>query len=107
MVRLSDTEALIEKVTSTIVDAAHPRKVILFGSFARGEQTENSDLDFLVIQESNLPRPLRAREIRRRLRGLKFPVDVLVYTPEEVREWENVPSSFVHAVMTEGRVVYG
>lgn len=107
MVRSSTTESIIDKVTEIIVDAVHPLKVILFGSFARGEETEDSDLDFLVITESDLPRPLRAREIRRRLRGLKFPVDVVVYTPQEVREWEKVPSSFVHTVLHEGRAVYG
>ena len=52
MVSGGSSESITNKVTETIVDAVHPLKVILFGSFARGEESENSDLDFLVIKDS-------------------------------------------------------
>jgi len=98
---------LIKKIVQIIVETAHPVKIILFGSFARGEENENSDLDFLVIKETSEPRHLRAKEIRRQLRGLKFPIDIIVYTPEEFSVWDKIPQSFANTIMTEGKVLYG
>ncbi|MBN1604451.1 MAG: nucleotidyltransferase domain-containing protein [Chitinispirillaceae bacterium] len=98
---------LIKKIVQIIVDTAHPVKIILFGSYARGEENENSDLDFLVIKETSEPRHLRTKEIRRQLRGLKFPIDIIVYTPEELSEWDKIPQSFANTIMAEGKVLYG
>ena len=103
----ASSDELISRITRIIVDTAHPRKVILFSSYARGEQDENSDLDFFVIADSDKPRPKRSLDIRKGLRGLKCPVDIIVYTPDEARQWEHVPQSFVHTVFKEGITVYG
>lgn len=98
---------LVEKITRIIIETVHPIKVIVFGSFARGEQEEQSDIDIMVIKEDMKPRSIRAREIRRQLRGIKFPVDIMVYTPAEISEWEHVPNSFVYSVLHDGIKVYG
>jgi len=97
---------IIAEITRKIIDQVHPDKVVLFGSFARGDYKETSDLDLLVIKESPLPRYKRAKDIRLLLRKYMFPKDILVYTPEEVKEWEDVPMSFITTAMREGKLLY-
>lgn len=80
----------INEVVERIVKNVQPEKVVLFGSYAYGEPYEDSDLDILVIKESVLPRHERVREIKKCLRGIKIPVDLIVYTPKEIDEWRGV-----------------
>lgn len=78
------TPAVIADVTQRIVDASNPQRIILFGSQARGDAVQGSDLDLLVIQDS----PHSDREIRRRIERLlldrRFGMDLIVRTPQEV-----------------------
>lgn len=97
----------INEVVERIVKNVKPEKVILFGSYAYGEPDEDSDLDILVIKESVLPRYERVREVKKYLRGIKIPVDLIVYTPEEIDEWRGVKNSFINEVMERGKVLYG
>jgi predicted nucleotidyltransferase len=98
---------IVQTITQIIVDSIRPEKIILFGSYARGEENENSDIDFLIIKETNEPRQIRSKGIRKNLRGLKTPIDLLVYTPAEIKKWESVRDSFVYNILKEGRAVYG
>jgi uncharacterized protein len=59
--------AILETITRTIVEKFHPRRIVLFGSRARGEGTEDSDYDVFVEMESDLSLPLRAIEVDRAL----------------------------------------
>ncbi|MEJ5199957.1 MAG: nucleotidyltransferase domain-containing protein [Anaerolineae bacterium] len=99
-------ERTIQEITATIVEAVHPEKVILFGSWARGEQNASSDLDLIVIQRTSLPRHRRYAQIRRLFWGLGLPMDILVYTPEEFDRYCSVPGSLTYTVMCEGKVLY-
>lgn len=65
-------EKLLETIVQRILEVAQPEKIILFGSYARGDATEDSDIDILIIQPSDLPRYKRSTPIRLALRGL-FP----------------------------------
>ncbi len=96
----------IKHLVQKIVEVSSPQKVILFGSYATGHITPDSDLDVLVIKESLEPRFKRTREIRKSLRGSKIPLDILMYTPSEIKEWENVKTVFITRVLREGKVVY-
>jgi predicted nucleotidyltransferase len=97
---------LVQDIVRRIVTTAHPEKVILFGSRARGDSRPDSDLDVLVIQESDAPGCQRDAALYLALAGLNAPVDVITYTPEEVREWSAVPQAFVTTAVREGKVVY-
>jgi len=99
-------ERLIQEITARIVEAVHPQKVILFGSCARGDQSPDSDIDLIVIQETSLPRHRRYAQIRRLFWGLGQPMDILVYTPEEFDRYCSVPGSLTHTVTREGKVLY-
>jgi predicted nucleotidyltransferase len=96
----------VKEITRRIVQTVHPRRIILFGSRARGQAQADSDWDILVIADSNLPRHRRAAPLYGALSDIPVPVDILVYTPEEVEEWREVPQAFVTTATREGKVVY-
>ena len=97
---------LIQTITTKIAQAIHPDKIILFGSWARGERDAHSDIDLLIIQESSLSRPQRYAQVRRLFWGMGIPMDILVYTPEEFARYQSVPGSFTYTVAREGKVLY-
>lgn len=100
------TEDQIHEVVGRIVAGVDPDKVILFGSYAYGKPNRDSDLDLLIIKETDKPRYKRGREVRKHLRGMKIPLDIVVYTQEEIREFAEVETSFIAQVVKEGRVLY-
>jgi predicted nucleotidyltransferase len=97
---------LLRTITTRIAEAVRPEKIILFGSWARGERGPHSDIDLLIIQESDLSRPQRYAQVRRLFWGMGVPMDILVYTPEEFARYQSVPGSFTHTVAREGKVLY-
>ncbi|HIH96978.1 MAG TPA: nucleotidyltransferase domain-containing protein [Thermoplasmata archaeon] len=102
------TREQIEEIVKKIVSSCRLERIILFGSYAYGNPTENSDLDLLVvIKSSNLPRYKRARAIRKHLWGVTdVPKDILVYTEDEIEEWKEVEEAFITKVLREGRILY-
>ncbi len=97
-------ESLLEEVVRRIVAAVRPEKIILFGSYAYGTPGPNSDL--LIIMSSDLPQHKRAALVYRALAGLVIPKDVVVYTPEEVEAWREVPRAFITEIVRKGKVLY-
>jgi len=97
---------LLADIVRRIVETAQPEKIILFGSRARGDARPGSDFDLLVIKESDEPRYRRDAPLYLALAGVNAPVDVLTYTPEEVRDWSAVPQAFITTAVREGKVVY-
>lgn len=97
---------VIGEIKDLIAQKISPVKIILFGSLAKGDEKEGSDLDLLIIKESSLPRHKRAKEIRLLLSKYIFGKDILVYTPDEIEEWKDVPDAFITTVMKEGKVLY-
>jgi predicted nucleotidyltransferase len=102
----TNDEELLQTIVNRIAEGVHPQKIILFGSWARGERGPHSDIDLLVIQESDLPRLRRYAQVRRLFWGMGLPMDILVYTPEEFARYQSVPGSFTHTVASEGKVLY-
>jgi len=99
-------DKFLQEIKHRIVKAVPAEKIIIFGSFAYGKPTSESDLDILVVMDSDLPRHKRSIPIYRALAGLFIQKDVVVYTPAEIKEWEDVPQAFVTTAIKKGRVIY-
>ena len=96
----------INEIVSKIALTFNPDKIILFGSFAKGDHNEDSDLDLIIVKNTNLPRHKRGLEIRQLFYGLLVPMDLKVYTPEEFNyEIEN-RYSFLSSVMKDCEILY-
>jgi len=102
----SSNDDLVRDIVRRIVETAQPEKVILFGSQARGDARPNSDFDVLVIKQSDEPRHRRSVPLYVALADLPVEVEVMVYTPEEVEEWSEVPQAFVTTAVREGTTIY-
>jgi predicted nucleotidyltransferase len=100
------TEATLQEVVRRILAVGSPLRIVLFGSRARGQANPASDLDILVIEESDLPRYKRAARYLRALVGVFPAKDVVVWTPEEVEAWADVPHAFITTILREGRTLY-
>ncbi len=96
----------MDEIVDRIVQTIHPHKVILFGSRARGEARPDSDIDLLVIADSDEPRHRRSRALYRVLRDILVPMDILVYTPAEIEEWSQVRQAFITTAVREGKALY-
>jgi predicted nucleotidyltransferase len=89
-----------------ILDVGSPRRIVLFGSRARGDARRNSDLDLLIIEDSELPRYRRPPRYLRALVGVFPAKDIVVWTPAEVNAWRDVPNAFITSALREGRTLY-
>jgi len=101
------TEPQIAAAVERLAQAAQPERILLFGSHARGNAREDSDLDLLVIETEVSDRAAEMVRLRRLLRPLRIPVDILVYSRADVERWSNQPGSALFWALREGRVVYG
>jgi predicted nucleotidyltransferase len=82
-----------------------PRKIILFGSYAYGKPTKDSDVDVLVIMPFNRKRGRKSLEIRQRI-AADFPLDMIVHTPEFIGRRLKWGDSFIKEVLNRGDVLY-
>jgi predicted nucleotidyltransferase len=73
----------------------------------RGSPSEDSDLDLLVIQDTSVEKIKRGREIRKYLRGMRIPLDLVVYTPQEIKEWQETKAAFITQIIARGKILYG
>ncbi len=103
---MSKYKQKILEIKEKIVKEFNPEKIILFGSYAWGNPTDDSDIDFFIIKKSELPRVERQMELRRKLWGSGIPMDLLVYTPEEVKKRLDIEDPFTEYVLKHGKVLY-
>ncbi len=102
----SVSDQLLSDITRRIVDRFHPRRILLFGSRARGDARTDSDIDLFIEMDSSKRPSDRAIDVLA-LFGLRpWSMDVLVYTPDEVRRSRGNPGSLVESIEAEGRVLH-
>jgi uncharacterized protein len=97
---------VIDELVRRIVEAVHPRRIILFGSAARGEMGVNSDLDVLVVMPEGTHRRWTAQEIYRSIWGFGFAKDIVVVTESDIQEYGSNPYMMIKTIMEEGRELY-
>ena len=99
----------LPKAIKRIVAELKPEKIILFGSYAYGNPTPDSDVDLLVIMETNGRNKETYRAVSKLLYPREFPVDIIVKTPKEVEEALNggVDNAFfIREIVKKGKVLY-
>lgn len=97
---------LLARIVRNIVESVAPEKIILFGSYAYGNATDDSDLDILVIMDTPEKPAKRVLAVTRKLRPRPFPMDILVRTPEEIAAAVARKESFVMELLDRGVILY-
>ncbi len=97
---------IVESFMQSIVEAVHPLKIILFGSYARGKTTPDSDIDVLVVMPEGAHRRRTAQLLYRQIRGFGVPFDILVATPSDLEKHKDNIGLIYRAVLQEGREIY-
>jgi predicted nucleotidyltransferase len=104
--RKKEISRKVQRMVELIVQRFHPERVILFGSHARGEAGPDSDVDLLVVTPVEGPKRAKQLEIRRALRGIRVPVDIVVSTPEEFEWRREIAGTIEYPAVKEGKVLY-
>lgn len=105
---VEDIEKILLEVIDKLREEYRPIKVILFGSYAYGKPTENSDIDLLILKDTDKSRAERFVEVKRILYDPKLGIIIspLIYTPEELEERLKMGDDFVEEILQRGIVVY-
>lgn len=107
---LQVTEELLKAITTTIVQTVDPERVILFGSQARGEGGNGSDLDLLIVERepfgAGRSRWAETIRIRRALHRFAVPKDILVYSTDEMAQWKDSVNHIIARCLCEGKILY-
>jgi len=98
---------IIETINKTVIEITDVQKILLFGSYARGEENTNSDIDICVITAD----PRRNLELMKDIRysmftKIKAPLDILVYKPEEFRTRSQMKYTLEEEIAHEGVLLY-
>ena len=103
-------DQILPKMVETIVTEVDPEQVILFGSHARGDASEDSDIDLIVVEtgpfDKNRDRGAEAVRLWRALAGFAVSKDILVYIRDEVEYWRDSLNHVLARALREGRVLY-
>jgi len=100
------TELQINEIVKRIVENYHPDKIILFGSYANGNPTKDSDIDLLVVKDDNTPKLERNRQVRKYIRDMIIPVDIIVKTNKEFNDLKDVIGTIVYPAVKYGKLMY-
>ena len=97
--------SVVDEAVGRIIDAVSPHLIIIFGSVARKTARKGSDIDILVVMDSDKPWDQRY-EVDLALMPLPVPKDVIVVTPEEFDEWKDDEYNFIYEIVRTGYVAY-
>src|SRR3990172_9207446 len=101
-----DIEAYLKEAVRRIIDNFNPEKIILFGSYAYGQPTADSDLDLMVIMNTDEKPHKRAVPLRKVLKGIGIPKDIIVKTPEEFESFKDIVGTIIYPAAHRGRLLY-
>jgi len=106
MISKSQFDKEVQNILDQLIRLYKPEKVILFGSLARGEIKQTSDIDFFIIK-SDIPNlgVDRIRELDALIK-YRLATDFIVYKPEELEQRLKIGDPFVKNILEEGKVLY-
>jgi predicted nucleotidyltransferase len=99
-------QQLLDRIVKGIVELVQPRRIVLFGSAARGQMGPHSDVDLLVVMPDGVHRRRTAQAIYRGLTGLGIAKDIVVVTESDVRQFSDEPSLVICPALREGKEIY-
>jgi len=100
------SEEIVAQLTGVLVQAAKPKRIILFGSRARGDAAADSDFDVMVVEEKPANRFAEMVRLNRLLRSLDIAVDLLVVSEEKFQYWRDTPGNVYYEAASEGKILY-
>ena len=106
MTSLAITSDLTEEIIRRLRGVLAPEKIILFGSYASGSATPDSDIDLLIVANTDLSPEKRYPIASRALRGLPYAFDLFVKTPQEFERWRKIVNHIAYFADRYGRVIY-
>lgn len=101
-----DSTTIQSAVDRMVAATSSPARVILFGSYARGTATEDSDLDLMVIERELQNKADESVRLRRAIGGIGAGVDVLVYSEEEAIRRAKIPGTLLYWAFKEGQILH-
>jgi predicted nucleotidyltransferase len=104
--RKTPVNQALQQAVRKIVKNLHPIRIILFGSYANGSPTPDSDVDLLIVMETDTPARERSWQVSRLLLPRPFPVDILVKTPTEISQALDQGDFFIQGIISRGIVLY-
>lgn len=96
----------LDMMTELIVHCTDPEEIVLFGSYAKGNTHPGSDLDLLIIGNFKASQWTRSRELKDLLNWSPIPLDLHLYTPEEMRMYAREPYAFPSTLRYSGVTLY-
>ena len=101
-------QELVSRITKKLKTYYQPQKIFLFGSYAWGNPTKDSDIDLLIIKECNEKHRERSLKVRKILsdENALVGMDILVYTPQEIARRIEMGDSFLSQILKKGEVLY-
>ena len=100
------TPELLDEVTDKIVARFNPEKVLLFGSHVWGTPRADSDVDLLIVMESEARPAARSAQVSMECRPRGVAMDIIVRTPAELERRIEIEDPFVRKILEEGTVLY-
>jgi len=109
VVKDEESRKIISRMVEKIKREYRPEKIILFGSYAWGKPSKHSDIDLFIVKDTAARRIDRSVEVRKILdeENAIFPLDVLVYTPSEMKRRLEIGDDFVKDIIDKGKILYG
>ena len=101
------TTADIDQLKDRIAKAMKPEKIFLFGSYAEDRATDDSDVDLVVVMNSDLAPHQRNIALKRLFPRRSFSLDAFVYTPREFARYKDTPGTIVYTATRQGKLLYG
>ena len=97
---------VIEEIVSRILKQIRPERIILFGSAASGKMTKDSDVDLLVLKKRPLDPRKESVRIRKCLKGMPYPFDIVVMARQRFEETKNIIGGLAYPANKYGKVIY-
>jgi len=101
-----DIESYLKNIVDKIINNFNPDKIILFGSYAYGHPAVDSDMDIMIVMDTDEKPHKRAVSVRKVLKGIGIPKDIIVKTPEEFERFKDIVGTIVYPAAHKGKVIY-